>query len=115
LLSSLCSLLFALCAALEAAIDPPPPQVGIAYDTGKLEVLPPGLHIRNSPTFRFQEFVSVQEQVTRMEPLRVNTNDGIRIMVNAILTFRVDDPVRAYRVPFPLFRNVRLSQAWLTF
>jgi len=72
-------------------------QVGIAYDTGKLEVLPPGLHIRNSPTFRFQEFVSVQEQVTRMEPLRVNTNDGIRIMVNAILTFRVDDPVRAYR------------------
>lgn len=73
-------------------------QVGISYDTGKLEVLPPGLHIRTSPTFRFQEFVSVQEQVRRLEPLKVNTNDGIAIMVKAIITYRIEDPVRAYRV-----------------
>ena len=73
-------------------------QVGISYDTGKLEVLLPGLHIRTSPTFRFQEFVSVQEQVRRLEPLKVNTNDGIAIMVNTIITYRIEDPVRAFRV-----------------
>ncbi|ELR20718.1 SPFH domain / Band 7 domain containing protein [Acanthamoeba castellanii str. Neff] len=68
-------------------------QVGISYDTGKLEVLLPGLHIRTSPTFRFQEFVSVR----RLEPLKVNTNDGIAIMVNTIITYRIEDPVRAFR------------------
>jgi hypothetical protein len=76
-------------------------QVGISYDTGKLEVLLPGLHIRTSPTFRFQEFVSVQEQVRRLEPLKVNTNDGIAIMVNTIITYRIEDPVRAFRVHAP--------------
>lgn len=75
-------------------------QVGISYDAGKLEVLLPGLHIRKSPTFRFREFVSVQEQVRHLEPLKVNTNDGIAILVNAIITYRVEDPVRAYRVLF---------------
>lgn len=72
-------------------------HVGISYDAGKLEVLLPGLHIRKSPTFRFREFVSVQEQVRHLEPLKVNTNDGIAILVNAIITYRVEDPVRAYR------------------
>ena len=74
--------------------------MGISYDAGKLEVLLPGLHIRKSPTFRFREFVSVQEQVRHLEPLKVNTNDGIAILVNAIITYRVEDPVRAYRVLF---------------
>ena len=72
--------------------------MAITYDTGKLEVLPPGLHIRTSPTFRFQEFVSIQEEVRRLEPLKVNTNDGIAIMVNAIIIYRVDDPIRAFKV-----------------
>jgi uncharacterized membrane protein YqiK len=84
-------------------------QVGISYDTGKLEVLLPGLHIRTSPTFRFQEFVSVQEQVRRLEPLKVNTNDGIAIMVNTIITYRIEDPVRAFRVHAHAFGRTRTT------
>jgi regulator of protease activity HflC (stomatin/prohibitin superfamily) len=72
-------------------------EVGIGYDTGKLEVLQPGLHIRNSPTYRFRSFVSVQAQVKRLETLKVNTNDGIAINVGAILTYRIDDPAVAFR------------------
>jgi regulator of protease activity HflC (stomatin/prohibitin superfamily) len=72
-------------------------EVGIGYDTGKLEVLQPGLHVRNSPTYRFHSFVSVQAQVKRLDKLKVNTNDGISIKIAAILTYRIDDPAVAFR------------------
>jgi len=72
-------------------------EVGVAYDTGKLQILEPGLHIRTSPTFKFKEFASVQAQVKRLDPLKVNTNDGIAIVVSAVITYMIEDPSKAYK------------------
>ncbi len=72
-------------------------EVGIGYDSGKLEVLQPGQHKRTSQTWRIAQFLSIRDQVKRLERLVVNTNDGVQICVNAIITFKIIDAEKACR------------------
>jgi regulator of protease activity HflC (stomatin/prohibitin superfamily) len=71
-------------------------RVGIAYDNGVLNILPPGEHwlnAKNNQTFR--AFLPTTEQVRQLRTLEVLTNDGLVVQVIGSITFHIADPHKA--------------------
>src|SRR5690349_19702216 len=65
---------------------------GISYNSGKLEVLEPGIHILLSPTHVFDKEIPInKDEVVRLHEFEIKTADSVPAMIQADFTFRIED------------------------
>lgn len=82
-------------------------QVGISYNGGKLQILPPGRHVIDAAEHTFDDFLSTQQRSMRLKSVSKNqrgsgedlllceTKDLVQIGIRADVFFRIADPERA--------------------
>lgn len=65
---------------------------GISYNSGKLVVLDPGIHILLSPTHVFDKEIPInKDQVVRLNEFEIKTSDSVPAMIQADFTYRIDN------------------------
>jgi len=65
--------------------------VRVCYDKGKVIILTPGRYAINSPTFNVAGLILTQQQNLRFSRHNVMLDGGINLLVEGLLTFKVDD------------------------
>jgi len=65
--------------------------VRVCYEKGKVCVLAPGRYIINSPSFTISTLILTQQQNLRFSKHPVMLDGGINLLVEGLLTFKVDD------------------------
>lgn len=81
-------------------------QVGISYNGGKLQILPPGRHVIDHAEHTFDDFLSTQQRSMRLKSvskvgrggedlLICETKDLVQIGIRADVFYRIADPERA--------------------
>ena len=69
--------------------------LGVAFDDGELQILPPGRHIVDKPTFMFSAFLSTGQETLPIRSITSLSSDNVGLNFSAAFTIQVVDAKKA--------------------